>query len=142
MALTSYLVRENGDHVIISIPVSNSGASTTGSVSVVLSAFTNLTFVEAFPEAGTFNSGTRTWSGFTIPVGQSRTLDLEFSVANVTLMPTTITGTISGARAVDGNDGVGTAISVEINVEDTGVGLTGATGPTGYTGYTLSLNHI
>lgn len=137
MAAIKYNVRNNGDTVRIAVPVSNNTNKTSVGASVVFGAFNaNLAFVDAYHDVGTYNTGTRTWSGFTMPPHSTQVIELEFTVTSVNALPNTVTGTISSTNSslVDGNDAVGTAISVTIQQEASTNGVTGYTGYTGYTG--------
>lgn len=121
MAATTYYVRDDGNTVLISVPVTNtSTTSIARNVSVVFAAFdANLTLTDTYKNVGTYTTLSRTWDGFSLQPGETQTIHLKFTVANVDILPHTITGTIT--NAVDGNDGAGTAISITItNQSDAG----------------------
>lgn len=117
MAATKYFVKNDGDSVLVTIPVSNNTTTGSGPVSVVFGAFdATLTLTNNYKDVGTYTALTRTWDGFSLKPGQSESLYLKFTVADVEFAPITITGTIT--NAVDGNDGAGTTISITIEKEN------------------------
>lgn len=117
MAATKYFVKNDGDSVLIAVPVANNTTTGSGPVSVVFGAFdATLTLTNNYKDVGTYTVGTRTWDGFSLKAGESQTIYLKFTVADVEVAPITITGTIT--NAVDGNDSAGTAISITIEKEN------------------------
>lgn len=116
MAATSYTVYSDNSSVLIAVPVTNNTSSTKQDVSVVFGAFNaTLTLTNTYVDVGTYTTLSRTWAGFDLEPGETQTIYLKFTVADIDLAPITITGTIT--NAVDGNDGAGTAISITINKE-------------------------
>lgn len=110
---TKYYIKSDGDSILVGIPVSNNSGTGSGPVSVVFGSFgSNLTLTANYKDVGTYTALTRTWDGFTLKDGESQIIYLKFTVADVDLLPATITGTIT--NAVDGNDGSGTSISITL----------------------------
>lgn len=117
MSATKYFVKNDGDSVLISVPVTNNTSAKKTGVSVVFGAFDgNITLTNNYKDVGTYTALTRTWDGFDLAPGETQVIYLKFTVADVYLTPVTITGTIT--NAVDGNDSSGTSISITIENED------------------------
>lgn len=114
---TAYTVKVDGESVLIGVPITNVTSARVENVSVVFGAFNgNITLTNNYKDVGTYTTLTRTWDGFGLDAGETQVIYLKFTVTDVYLLPVTITGTIT--NAVDGNDGVGTGISITISNED------------------------
>jgi hypothetical protein len=147
MAATTYFVRNDGDSVLIGVPVTNTSDTTSGPVSVVFGAFNaTLTLTNTYVDKGTYTTLSRTWDGFTLAPNETQTIYLKFTVADIDLTPITVSGTISGA--VDGNDGSGTSVSITITKEEDGAkgktykAILNQTGTSAPTVTTLILNEL
>lgn len=117
MAATKYYVKADGDSVLISVPVTNNTTQKLEDVSVVFGAFNaTLTLTNTYKDVGTYTTLSRTWDGFDLEPGETQTIYLKFTVADIDLAPITVTGTIT--NAVDGNDAAGTSISITISKEE------------------------
>lgn len=113
MAATSYNIKSDNGSIIISVPVTNITSGIAKNVSVVFGAFNaNLTLNSTAKNVGTYTTLTRTWNGFDLNPGETETIHLNVTVADVDKLPVTITGTIT--NAVDGNDASGTSISITL----------------------------
>ncbi|MBE9029841.1 DUF11 domain-containing protein [filamentous cyanobacterium LEGE 11480] len=89
----------NGDQVIYTISVTNTGPGDATGVTISEPLAAGLNFVSSTPSQGTYNSGTGQWAVGTIPNGTTATLQITVDVTTAT--PTTNTSQVTASDQPD-----------------------------------------